>query len=37
MNLRMIIRLPTMTEANDDEENNTKVKNRECQEYVCNR
>ena len=38
MNLRMIIRLPTMTiiEANDGEEN-TKGKNRECQEYVCNR
>ena len=35
MNLRMIIRLPkkTITEASDDEENNTKGRNRE---YVCN-
>ena len=39
MNLRMIIRLPTMTiiEVNEEEETNTRGKNRECQEYVYNR
>ena len=39
MNLRMIIRLPTMTiiEVNEEEETNTKGKNREYQGHVYNR
>ena len=39
MNLRMIIRLPTMTiiEVNEEEETNTKGKNREYQGHEYNR
>ena len=39
MNLRMIIRLPTLkiTAVNEVEEETNYGKNPECQEYVCNR
>ena len=39
MNLRMIIRLPTLKiiEVNEEEEETNQTKNPECQAYVCNR